>query len=75
MSATAFIFLTTSTRIHLAAWNPDDRRWEVPCGRITPPGGHSPGRPTINLDKPICKTCDKLTRQITDAELIEYRLA
>lgn len=64
----AFHFIDSPERIHLAGWDINEKRWVVPCGK-------RPARPvTINLDKPLCKTCGNLTKQITPAEeQKEYR--
>lgn len=62
---TGFVFLDSPERIHVIGWDPEAQLWKVPCGLVPP----RRGAVTYQLDKPICRTCDAITRQVTPEDM------
>ena len=64
---TGFVFIDVgSTRIHIFAWDSTSARWLIPCG--TTPLFPARDSVTYELTKPLCGTCDLLTRQVSDLD-------
>lgn len=61
---TGFLFVDSPERLHIIAWDPEARLWKVPCGLVPP----RRGAVTYRLDKPLCKTCARLTEQLDTEE-------
>jgi len=65
-----FYFIDTGTSVtHLAAWR-EDTRWSIPCGLIALPGADAV---TYTPTKPLCKLCDRMTRQTFDRDAVLRR--
>ncbi len=61
---TYFLFVDAGTgTTHILAWNPDPRQWVIPCRNIDRPHRD---RVTYEPTRPLCRTCDRLTRQAFD---------
>ena len=60
---TFFFYVDAGTsRTHILAWNPDPRRWVIPCNMIERPHRD---RVTYAPTKPLCLTCIELTQSST----------
>lgn len=56
MTYRAYHFIEGVTRTHLAGWT--GSRWRIPCGLLS-----SSRLKPATLTKPLCRTCDQLTRK------------
>ena len=67
----AFLFVDAGTgTTQILAWHHDTRRSFIPCGNIGwPPRDCVTYEPT----KPLCRTCDKMTRQVFDRDVPRTR--
>ena len=68
---TWFLYVDSGTSVtHIAAWNPDSREWVIPCNTIDRP--HRDGV-TYSPTKPLCRSCDRLTRESHPAPRTHHR--
>ena len=59
---TAFYFFDSGApRTHIAAWDANVKKWVVPCQHVEVPTND---QITYAPTKPLCRTCDRMTRQL-----------